>query len=216
MTELSRTARLWRGLCLALLLANLMFLIGARWLQAPAPVHQPLPAGVARLALATEVPPKPPRRCITIGPFSEPSELAAAGNLLREVGYVPRTREVPAEVREGYLVLINGIRSTRQLDSAMNRLRRAGIADAALLPDGSPGIRVSVGLFREQRRAEERAAAVRKLGLQVELMERLGPGKAAWLDIDLRAAGEELDPQSFKSDGSLQVQPCPPAVASTG
>jgi hypothetical protein len=42
-------------------------------------------------------------------------------------------------------------------------------------------------------------------------MERLAAGADTWLDIDLRAAGEELDPATFKADGSLQVKPCPSA-----
>lgn len=207
MSRITR-ASLVRGIFFALLLANVLLFFGARWLSEPLPANQTLPAGLARVALASEVPPKP-RRCITIGPFREPAELAAASNLLREVGYVPRNREEQAEMAQGYLVMIGNIRNSSQLTTTMNRLRRAGIQDAAIVPDGSPGIRVSVGQFQDLPGAQKRADNVRKLGMTVEVLERLAPGAATWLDIDLRAAGEELDPATFNADGSLQVKPCP-------
>lgn len=200
--------QLVRGVFFALLLANVLYLIGSRWLAQPVAGNDALPAALGRVALAREVPPRP-RRCITIGPFREATELAAASNLLREIGYVPRSREVSAEVPDGYLVFLKNIRSSVQLDRAMGRLRRAGITDAAIVPDGTPGIRVSVGVFKELPRAQQRADVVRKLDLDADVMERLAAGADTWLDIDLRAAGEELDPATFKADGSLQVKPCP-------
>lgn len=202
--------QLLRGVFFLLLLANVLYLIGSRWLAQPAPGNDALPAAVARIPLAREVPPRP-RRCITIGPFREAAELAAASNLLREIGYVPRSRTESAEVPDGYLVFLRNIRSSVQLDRAMGRLRRAGITDAAIVPDGTPGIRVSVGVFKELPRAQERAEMVRKLNLDADVMERLAAAADTWLDIDLRAAGEELDPAAFKADGSLQVKPCPSA-----
>jgi hypothetical protein len=202
--------QLMRGVFLALLLANVLYFIGSRWLAHPASGSDALPAGQARVALAREVPPRP-RRCITIGPFREAAEIAAASNLLREIGYVPRNRSENAEVPDGYLVFLKNIRSSEQLDRAMGRLRRAGVTDAAIVPDGTPGIRVSVGYFKELPRAQQRADIVKKLNLEVEVMERLAAGADTWLDIDLRAAGEELDPATFKASGSLQVKPCPSA-----
>lgn len=210
MSKLPARLRLLRGLFFALLLANVLYLIGSRWLAQPAPGNDALPAAVARIPLARELPPRP-RRCITIGPFREAAELAAASNLLREIGYVPRSRTESAEVPDGYLVFLRNIRSSVQLDRAMGRLRRAGITDAAIVPDGTPGIRVSVGVFKDLPRAQERAEMVRKLNLDADVMERLAAGADTWLDIDLRAAGEELDPAAFKADGSLQVKPCPSA-----
>ncbi len=200
----------WRSICLALLLANGLFFVGARWLAAPAGVSQTLPKELARIALASEVPPRP-RRCITVGPFRESREIAAASNLLREVGYVPRSREISGEFADGYVVLVADIRSTSQLTRTMSRLRRGGIRDAAVLPNDAPGIVLSAGLFRELQAAQQRADMVRKLGLQADVMERLASGTTTWLDIDLRASGEDLDPSTFRSDGSLQIKPCPSA-----
>ena len=200
--------QLVRGVFFALLLANVLYLIGSRWLAQPVAGNDALPAALSRVALAREVPPRP-RRCITIGPFREATELAAAGNLLREIGYVPRSRAESAEIPDGYLVFLKNVRSTEQLDRAMGRLRRAGVTDAAIVPDGTPGIRVSVGAFKELARAQQRADIVRKLSLDVEVMERLAAGSDSWLDIDLLAAGEQLDPSAFKANGSLQVKPCP-------
>ncbi len=197
-----------RGIFFALLLANVLYLIGSRWLAQPVAGSDALPKALTRVALAREVPPRP-RRCITIGPFRAATELAAASNLLREIGYVPRSRSESAEVPDGYLVFLKNIRSSEQLDRAMTRLRRAGITDAAIVPDGTPGIRVSVGYFKELPRAQQRASIVRNLNLDVDVMERLAAGADTWLDIDLRAAGEELDPATFKANGSLQVKPCP-------
>lgn len=202
--------KILRGLFFAMLLANLLYLTGARWLAQPQRATEALPQGFARIALAREVPPKP-RRCITIGPFDAATEIVAASNLLREVGYVPRSRIENGEFADGYLVFLKDIRSSSQLDKAVGRLRRAGIRDAAIVPDGSPGIRVSVGAFRDLQRAQDRAASIRKLGLAVDVLERLSPGAKTWLDLDLRSAGEELDPATLKADGSLQVKPCPSA-----
>jgi hypothetical protein len=204
-----------RALCLLLLLINVVALVAWRPNTADGGASQTLPASLPRTLLASEAPPKPPDRCVSIGPFRDERELAAANNLLREVGYVPRNRGATMEAADGYLVVLSDLRNTTQLDNAMRRLRRGGLTDAALLADGGPGIRVSVGVFSEMARAQRRAEVVRKMGLKADVMERLGEVEVSWLDIDLRSTGEDLDPATLQSEGgSLEVKPCPaPAAA---
>jgi hypothetical protein len=199
-----------RTLFFVLLLLNLLVFLGWQSIAPRNGSNDALASGVARVALASEAPARP-KRCITIGPFRDASETAAANNLLREVGYQPRSRIETGQQREGFVVLLNTLRSSSQLDSAMSKLRLAGIRDTAIVPDGGPGIRVSVGQFQDLAGAEQRASVVRRLGMRADVMERVNDAAATWLDLDLREAGEELDPKTFKSDGSLQVKPCPSA-----
>lgn len=197
-----------RTVFFVLLLLNVLVFLGSQSGTPQSGGNDALARNVARIALASEVPPQP-KRCISIGPFSEPTEIAAASNLLREVGYQPRSRTETGEQREGFVVLLRVLRSSSQLDAAMTRLRRAGIRDTTVVPNDGPGIRVSAGQFPDLAGAEQRLAAIKRLGLRADVMERVNDASVTWLDLDLRAAGEELDPKTFNADGSLQVKPCP-------
>ncbi|MCS6946324.1 MAG: hypothetical protein NZM12_01765, partial [Steroidobacteraceae bacterium] len=190
-----------RALALLLLLANLVMLVGSRWLggSTPASSHS-LPATLPRLALASEVPP-PPKRCVSIGPFAGDAELAAASQVLREVGYRPRPREVLERFQTGYAVIVEDLETSVQLAQTMRRLERAGIRDAVLMSEEGPGMRLAVGVFAERGPASRRQQAVRELGIDAKVIDRLATRNVWWLDIDLRTTGEELDPASLTSGG---------------
>ncbi len=55
------------------------------------------------------------------------------------------------------------------------------------MPGSGAARQVSVGLFSERQRADRRAQAVQKLGLQPEVGERKVPGTVFWEDVSLPA-----------------------------
>ena len=81
----------------------------------------------------------------------------------------------------------------------MRTLTQAGLNDARVMPESDAGRRVSVGLFSERGRAERRARALRRLGLEPEIGERHVPGSVYWVDIDLGP-----DDSSVSTEGLLE------------
>lgn len=221
----------------AVLLANLLFLAWAGWIDAPR--KNPPPAQDARipqLMLADEVragavPPeartaprametsmtlasaRPPSRCVSVGPFSDLPKAARAAALLRERGFDPRPRAVEGERLEGFWVYIGGLQSAAEVRQVLRTLERNGVADAHAMPESAEGRRVSVGLFSERERAERRAQAVQKLGLRPEIRERRQAGTFYWVDVDL-GPGERAVPTGDLAtleggEARLEIRGCP-------
>lgn len=218
----------------ALLLANLLYMGWAEWIDVPAPPPPSSIAGLKHLTLLSELSPQeraawarkvaalqtPPPQCVSVGPFDDPAIAAQAAALLRGKSFAPQQRiaEVPAVRR--FWVYLDGFSSDASEMRVLHRLERAGIDDAEAMPADAGGRRVSLGLFTDRDGAERRARAVRTLGFRPGMTQRMLPGTVYWLDLTLANSAvavplkevSGLDP----SGGSLpiSVQPCPPAPSS--
>ncbi len=213
-----------RTVFLALLGANLLYFGWAHWIAPPAkPVVNDTLAKLPRLKLLEELPPEartarqtPTARaapaCVSVGPFGEVDNAARAAALLKGRGFAPRQRAVAAETSQGWAVIAAGFTSEGESDKALVMLERAGIKDALVLPAGTEGRRLSLGLFSERSRAEKRAAAVRRLGLQAEVTERRLATSVYWVDLEA-PAGEAVPMEDLFAEGvsgKVGVAPCPP------
>jgi hypothetical protein len=218
-----------------LLFVNLAYLAWAQWIDVP----QPAPANAAfdklpRLKLLTELSPDeappppasarktalqmPPAatRCMSVGPFSDPASAARGGAQLLEKGFAPVQRSEEGEVPKGFWVYIGGLTSNVEVARVLRTLDQASIQDAHLMPGTGEARRVSVGLFSERQRADRRAAAVRKLGLQPEVAERKLPGTVFWEDVTLPAGTSSLPTKNLSGEGTdspIAAVPCPPGSA---
>jgi hypothetical protein len=106
----------------------------------------------------------------------------------------------------------NAAADPRQQRQVLRQLARAGVRDAAVVGDDASGGRVSVGIFTEQKGAEERAAAVHSAGLEPVLETRQKATSAWWLDLTLAAAdaGPRVDDAELGGAASaLQLIDCP-------
>ena len=225
----------------AVLFANLAFLAWARWIDAPrqVPPADPL-ARLPRLTLAGEVqrtgevPPEPaaqarpgvtetaarlpsapapsPALCISVGPFPDLTRAARAAALLRERGFNPQQRAEEGERLEGYWVFVGGLQSAAEEAQVLRTLERNGIRDAHAMPASAEGRRVSVGVFSERGRAERRARAVQRLGLQPQIRERRQAGTVYWVDLDLGTSESAVPTDELVSlespDARLEIRAC--------
>ena len=152
------------------------------------------------------------RRCITIGPFSDPLRARAAADVLRERGFTPRARTAASQPGQGYWVFVGGLKSPTDQTQVLQRLESNGISDAKAMPTLDAGRSVSVGLFTSLGGAERRARAVRSLGLDAKVEPR-PTQEVHWVDVDLNSSSQSLPAEgllSLEEAGSrLEIKECP-------
>jgi sporulation related protein len=170
--------------------------------------------GASQLAATTAA-----NRCVSVGPFNDLARAARGAALLRDRGLNPRQRAEPGETWNGYWVYVGGLKTDKDLAKVMKALAQAGLTDAAPMPETSEGRRVSVGLFSDKDRAEKRAAAITKLGLSADLVERKQPGTVYWVDMDLGANDRSVSTEGLLSaddpGGRLEIRVCPGSTPPT-
>lgn len=134
-------------------------------------------------------------------------------SILRGRGFAPREREEKGEERDGFWVYVGGLQSEAEEARVLRTLTQAGLNDARVMPESDAGRRVSVGLFSERGRAERRARALRRLGLEPEIGERHVPGSVYWVDIDLGPDDSSVSTEGLLEPGEagarLEVRVCP-------
>jgi sporulation related protein len=152
------------------------------------------------------------RRCITIGPFTDPENAREAADVLRERGFTPHARTAANRSPQGYWVFVGGLKTPADETSVVHRLERNGISDAKVMPTSAAGLRVSVGLFNALDGAERRARAVRLLGLDAQVEPRQAP-EVHWVDVDLDSSTQSLPAEgllSLEEAGSrMEIKECP-------
>lgn len=194
-----------RGLVFLLLIANgLVLALALGRDEVEAPVERPappLPLGVERLRLLSEVEPaerprpRPPLSggiCVRAGPLSVEADAAAV---------VERARALGLEARSAALEIVSGppdlrvhlppLPSAEQASRAVRELAALDI-EAFVIPDGDLAGGVSLGIFTAADAAEARRAEVSRLGYPVRIVEI--PRARRVLDVRLRGPDvESLD-----------------------
>ncbi len=159
-------------------------------------------------ALLTDV-----KRCITVGPFPDVAGAAHAAATLRGGGYNPRQRVTEGEVWAGvwvYLPLPASAAATEQMHA---KLKAGGIDDALEMPGPNDKPVISLGLFSEPKRAQQRVTQAQGLGLNPGVADRNRTGDVYWVDIDLKPTDSLLNPADLQSETGrivrLEVKACP-------
>lgn len=215
-----------RALFLLLLLANILFLAWSRWIAPPAQLqgHATPPsadAGAIRLLreapLAQELSSDPLLgqgvTCVSAGPYVERVLAEQAAERLTAQGYTSRQRDARDEVWVGQWVRIEELATPEDAANALAAVREAGITDAYVLSDETPGNVVSLGVFESPERVEQVATIARMAGFTPRAVDRFRPADVVWLDIDRRANGGlpglEILRGSGESPGRLELRACP-------
>lgn len=197
---------------LVLVAANLLYFGWTAWVDQGAPDLTAV-AATARKPAAVAPPPPPPAPppCATLGPFTTDVDAAAAEQTLAAAGWGILRRAVTEEVREGWWVYVGNASASAQ-SRTLNALRSAGMRDAFAMPD-DPEFKVSVGIFSEEDRAEDRASRVQRLRLDAVVRERTSQQTVTWLDIP-GVARETLADGRLAQTGMqlerLRIEACPP------
>ena len=223
-----------RALVLLLLLANLLFAAWAHWVaptRAPA-AGRPTPSatdpGVIRLLREAPVLSADSSAaaragldlddaalaCVSVGPYLERPLAEQAEARLVRLGFAVRLRESREPVRVGDWVRVEDLATPEDAANALAQLRAAGIADAYVLADESPGPVISLGVFTEPERAEQARAVAMMAGYEPRTVERTREADVSWLDIDRQASAglptlEQLGADSMGRLPGIGLRRCP-------
>jgi hypothetical protein len=159
--------------------------------------------------------PAGPPPCATLGPFHDELMAEQAEKQLTRAGWRMQRRALSEEVNDGWWVYVVNTSTATQLRT-VNVIRRSGLRDAFAMPD-DPEFRVSVGLFSDEQRAEDRAARVQRLKLDAVVKERRKQQLVIWFDLP-GVARETLGDGRLATTGLpleiLRIETCPlPAPA---
>jgi hypothetical protein len=227
-----------RALFLLLLLANLLFLAWSTWI-APTPpfpgAPTPSASGTHAIRLLREAPvahegpdagaagaassDAAAATCVSAGPFLERVQAEAAARRLADLGFQSRLREATDEVTVGRWVHVPHLATPEDAANALAALKAAGLTDADVVNDGSPGNTVSVGVFSDPARAAQAAETARKAGFAAEVSDRTRPADVWWLDVDRLQNGSLPSLEALGAanrEPPLELRACPAAGTPAG
>jgi hypothetical protein len=196
-----------RLVLLVLVAANLLYFGWSHF----APGEQPVLTAVATGDAATKKgAPSGPPPCATLGPFHDELMAELAEKELTRAGWRLQRRALNEEINDGWWVYVVNTSTATQLRT-VEAIRRSGLRDAFAMPD-DPEFRVSVGLFSDEQRAEDRAARVQRLRLDAVVRERRKQQPVIWFDLP-GVARETLGDGRLASTGlpleTLRIEACP-------
>jgi hypothetical protein len=198
-----------RLLVVVLVAANLLYFGWSHWAAKPGPELTAVAVAPQAATPSTRPTPAPPP-CATLGPFADELAAAQAEKLLAKSGWHPQRRGASEEINDGWWVYVRNASAAAQART-LDAIRRSGLRDAFAMTDDTE-FRVSVGLFSEEPRAQDRAARVQKLKLDAEVKERHKQQPVTWFDLPgvareaLMAA--HLDGAGLPLD-VLRIEACP-------
>ncbi len=124
-------------------------------------------------------------RCVSVGPFPDLADAAAASSRLRAAGFEPSQRVADGEIWVGYWVHLEGIPTRDEAGRILETLRGNGIGEAYLIPGEEDGHIISLGVFNDIGRAGRLREQVRRLDLEPAIVDRSRRGTVHWIDVEL-------------------------------
>ena len=150
-------------------------------------------------------------RCVSVGPFLEPSEADDATERLRASGLDPAPpRAAEGDIGISYWVHLDAIPTRAEANEMLSTLRENGVADAYLIPGEEDGDIISLGVFNDVVRANRLRDQIRPIGLEPLVVDRPRRGTVYWVDVALRA-GRQLEFEALRTPGRimrLEQRPC--------
>ena len=118
---------------------------------------------------------------------------------------------------KGFWVTLGGVPNRAAADQIIERLRRAGVADAYAMPADGSDVTISLGLFSERQRALRRLDDVKAIGLDPRIVDRERTGTVYWIDVDVVPPAELPDAARLQGEVGrilrLEVKSCSEAGA---
>lgn len=177
-----------RNLFLILLLANLLLLGWALWVD-PEPPLVTQSAGANELAIYGQLNPRASAgvgagetssQCVYIGPVPDGDAAQQLSATLAERGIKAEPIMRDGRVWLGHWVQVQGFTGKDQAEATRQRLLGAGLPDAYVMQDGLVTV-VSLGVFREEDRAKTVIEAARRAGITAVMKERVRNAPEYWL-----------------------------------
>ena len=230
-----------RALFFLLVLANLLFLAWANWidvsltrpdtlagvprlqlvsasLPARALAARPVAVGALGAALAAQAgtsggPQAAPSRCVSLGPFVRHAAAVRMAAALRSERLEPKERIASVRPAIWYWVYLPGLGPAR-IQGVLTRLKQAGIYGAEPMTTASGTAGVSLGMFPARTLARRQLARARAKGFPGRLAERLVAQPQYWLDLWIPGgtAAPAIKGLSAKIGGTFAARTCPAGV----
>jgi hypothetical protein len=221
-----------RALVLLLLLANLLFAAWVHWVaptRAPAAgratpsatdpgairlLREAQPPSAAGPGAATLELDDAALACVSVGPYLERPLAEQAEARLVRLGFAVRLRGSRDAVRVGDWVRIEDLATPEDAANALAQIKAAGVADAYVLGNETPGTVISLGVFTEPERAEQARSIAMMAGFEPRTIERTREADVWWLDIDRQASAglpslEQLGADSGGRLPGIGLRRCP-------
>ncbi len=121
--------------------------------------------------------------CRRIGPLGKRTQADELSLRLRASGLQPELYSEVSNNQEGYWVLVPPQKNRTVAVRIVERLQEAGITDLWRFTSGSLAHAISLGLFRDEARAEIRRKSIAVKGFDVEVRPRYRQKTSYWLSF---------------------------------
>ncbi len=130
--------------------------------------------------------------CSSLGPFSSQSKAQQMASALETMGRAQSALEISPEMSQKYIVLAPMQENINQSRQLLERMKKAGVDDIALLWRGTYKHRVSLGVFNKERSYKERIHKLTQLGFETESHKLSQKTGNWWLDISQPVSAPEI------------------------
>jgi hypothetical protein len=125
--------------------------------------------------------PEPTLQCYSIGPFVDGKAAAKAEERLKAQNVSPRVATVSRAAADGFMVFLPPFSSRQEAKKATEALAEQGETDYFVVPSGDNENAVSLGLYREEAMAQQRANQIAKKGFMPKVAPRMRDKTEFWL-----------------------------------
>ncbi len=208
-----------RNILLALLLANILYFMYDRYVEAPpelgiavvdesslgpelklseapSPVETDGEVNEGEISQPVELAAMVGRSCVTVGPFKAASDAEGALADFIADDFSAVIRSTDGQVFVGHWVQIRNIADRSSGNQMIDALREGGLGDAYLVETEEEGLKISLGLFGEMPRAERIELQAKSLGLPADIVPRMRDATVFFVDLGLppgRGAGSIVE-----------------------
>jgi cell division septation protein DedD len=130
-----------------------------------------------------------------IGPVAEASAAQRLKARLASEGFDAATVAEEGQIWVGHWVQLESVATREEAEKAVARLTAGGLPDVYILQT-SPPFSISLGVFRDQARANKVAAVASSLGFRPQTRDRYRIGTQYWVSVVV-PAGRSLPLQAL-------------------
>jgi hypothetical protein len=140
------------------------------------------------------------KRCYSIGPLVDDSQIAAVRTWVMAMGGDPRLRVGERRELARYWVYFPPMASREEAKARVQQMRTLGIDDLIVIPRGDMENAISLGVFSKRTTLERRLRELRTHGYEPSIVPRYRTQKASWFDVSFDSGdevGEEMVSKRF-------------------
>ncbi len=132
-------------------------------------------------------------RCRTIGPIKDAADADLIVAAIAGQATPISLRQDSRPHIDGYQILSPQQASVKDARALTEKMTAAGFNDFYVFKSGPHQGRVSLGVYRDQQRAEDARASLADLGFATELFQRTQPQSGFWLEVELLKPAKAMD-----------------------